>query len=133
MLVGGSLCFVKGRRICGRYWGHPLGSERVDFLHFECCYHQLVEHAIKHGYSAVEPGNGGGSIYRVQRDRGFEPVFTPSYHRVPHPELHEELERLASQAMEEGPPSWATARHGAYAPASRKAARRPPEGREAAG
>jgi len=134
-LVGGSLCFAKGRRICGRYWGHPLGTERVDFLHFECCYHQLVEHAIKHGYSAVEPGNGGGAIYRVQRDRGFEPVFTPSYHRVPHPELQEELKRLADQAMEEGPPSWTAARHGAYAPASRKAAQRAlaPEGPGAGG
>eukprot|EP00449_Zooxanthella_nutricula_P048910 CAMPEP_0198598940 /NCGR_PEP_ID=MMETSP1462-20131121/146342_1 /TAXON_ID=1333877 /ORGANISM="Brandtodinium nutriculum, Strain RCC3387" /LENGTH=336 /DNA_ID=CAMNT_0044330619 /DNA_START=16 /DNA_END=1023 /DNA_ORIENTATION=- len=75
-IVGGALAFVKGRKICGRYWGYPLSEGSTPHLHFECCYHRLIEHAIENGYTLVEPGNGGGSIYRVQRSRGFEPVST---------------------------------------------------------
>eukprot|EP00421_Protoceratium_reticulatum_P035930 CAMPEP_0168484478 /NCGR_PEP_ID=MMETSP0228-20121227/66118_1 /TAXON_ID=133427 /ORGANISM="Protoceratium reticulatum, Strain CCCM 535 (=CCMP 1889)" /LENGTH=145 /DNA_ID=CAMNT_0008501019 /DNA_START=1 /DNA_END=438 /DNA_ORIENTATION=+ len=118
-LVGGAICFVKEGRICGRYWGYPLDMPRIEFLHFECCYHALVEHAIERGYTCVEPGNGGGSIFKVQRDRGFEPVLTPSYHLVPDWELREEVRRLAGEAAAEVP-SWTAKRHSAYAPCKRR-------------
>lgn len=112
-LVGGSLSFSNGKCICGRYWGFPLEAERVRYLHFECCYHRLIEHAISTGCQRFEPGNAGGSIYKVQRDRGFEPVATPSYHFIPNPQLHDEIEQLAAANLEL--PSWVSTRKSAYA------------------
>jgi len=117
-LIGGSLCFAKGGNICGRYWGYAYYCNGVPNLHFECCYHALVEYAIKQRFTRVEPGNAGGQIYRVQRDRGFEPVRTPSYHLVPHPGLREEVSRLAEHAATEVP-SWTKDRRCAYAPSRR--------------
>jgi len=111
-LVGGSLSFSDGNCICGRYWGFPLEAERVRYLHFECCYHRLIEHAVTSGCHRIEPGNAGGSIYKVQRDRGFEPVATPSYHFIPNPQLHDEIQQLAAANLEL--PSWASARKSAY-------------------
>jgi len=111
-LVGGSLSFSNGKCICGRYWGFPLEAERVRYLHFECCYHRLIEHAIACGCHRIEPGNAGGSIYKVQRDRGFEPVATPSYHFIPNPQLHNEIEQLAAADLEL--PSWISTRKSAY-------------------
>eukprot|EP00930_Biecheleria_cincta_P053169 TRINITY_DN3854_c0_g1_i3.p1 TRINITY_DN3854_c0_g1~~TRINITY_DN3854_c0_g1_i3.p1 ORF type:complete len:589 (+),score=83.32 TRINITY_DN3854_c0_g1_i3:173-1939(+) len=118
-LLGGSLCFIKDGRISGRYWGFPEEISDVPFLHFECCYYALIEHAIKNGYSAVEPGNGGGDIYRVQRRRGFEPSNTPSYHFSPNSGLREDLALLAAKAAAK-PPSWTKQRNSAYAPVPRK-------------
>ena len=87
----------------------------MPFLHFECCYYSVIEHAIKHGYSLVEPGNAGGEIYKVQRKRGFEPVLTPSYHFIPDPGLQEEVARLAAEAAKTSP-SWTAKRNSAYSP-----------------
>eukprot|EP00931_Biecheleriopsis_adriatica_P116311 TRINITY_DN91973_c0_g1_i1.p1 TRINITY_DN91973_c0_g1~~TRINITY_DN91973_c0_g1_i1.p1 ORF type:complete len:626 (-),score=120.37 TRINITY_DN91973_c0_g1_i1:87-1928(-) len=114
-LMGGSLCFVKDGRISGRYWGPPGAPA---FLHFECCYNAVMEHAIKCGYSCVEPGNGGGDIYKVQRRHGFEPVLTPSYHFVPNLRLREEVEHIAEEAAKTKP-SWTAKRNSAYAPVPR--------------
>merc|ERR1719464_2553557 len=118
VILGGSISFAKGTRICGRYWGYHYGMRPIRHLHFECCYHALVEHAIKHGYKRIEPGNGGGSIFKVQRDRGFEPVLTASHHLVPHRELREEIARLAEDAAREVP-SWTRGKYSAYAPSKK--------------
>jgi hypothetical protein len=124
-VVAGALCFAKGRQICGRYWGHQLGDDRpVPFLHFECCYHALIDHAIRHGYSSVEPGNGGGSIYKVQRFRGFEPAVTPSSLLVPNPRLRALV--AADPEVQEAyrDPSWTKGRYSAYAPTTSRRGRR---------
>lgn len=112
-LAAGALCFAKGRKLCGRYWGYPLDAPAVPFLHFECCYHMLIEHAILRGYTQVEPGNGGGTIYKVQRYRGFKPVLTPSHHLIHDLDLRTEVARLAALSAQEVPP-WTTAKHSAY-------------------
>jgi len=110
-LVGGSLSFSNSQSICGRYWGYPQEAERVEHLHFECCYHQLIKHAIARGCHRIEPGNGGDDIYRVQRDRGFEPDLTPSYHLMPDPQLHMKYsEKLPPNEL----PSWASSSKSAY-------------------
>jgi hypothetical protein len=124
-VVAGALCFAKGRQICGRYWGHRMGDDRpVPFLHFECCYHALIDHAIRHGYSCVEPGNGGGSIYKVQRFRGFEPAVTPSSLLVPNPRLRALV--AADPEVQEAyrDPSWTKGRYSAYAPTTSRRGRR---------
>ncbi|MFT7520596.1 MAG: putative N-acyltransferase [Kiritimatiellia bacterium] len=72
--VGAAMNVVKAGRMYGRYWGQ-LRERR--FLHFELCYHQPVEYAIRRGLVAYEPGHGGEHKFR----RGFEPVVTWSNHR----------------------------------------------------
>lgn len=117
-IMGGSMCFIKDGHVFGRYWGFR-DPEKAPFLHFECCYYKVIEHAIQHGYSRIEPGNGGGDIYKVQRRRGFEPVLTSSYHLVPHPGLQKEVVQLASDAAESAP-SWVAQRNSAYTPTPRE-------------
>lgn len=118
-LLGGSLCFVKDGRIYGRYWGCAETELEVSFLHFECCYYAAIEHAIQHGYERIEPGNGGGSVYKVQRRRGFEPVLTCSFHFIPDVALREEVMELAQASFERLPDSWTVQRYSAYTPKPR--------------
>ena len=112
-IIGGSLSVVQSRRICGRYWGPSEILPGHPFLHFECCYYALVEHAIKHGYERVEPGNGGMSIYDAQRRRGFEPRCTPSFHYFPDPPLHKLVESLVART-DAGRPAWTRPERSAY-------------------
>jgi len=114
-VVGGALCFAKGRRICGRYWGYPLDMPSVGYLHFECCYYALIEHAVRHGYERIEPGNGGGDVFKVQRARGFEPAITRSHHFIPHTEVRSEIAELAAAVVKHRP-SWIADKYSAYAP-----------------
>eukprot|EP00929_Paragymnodinium_shiwhaense_P054087 TRINITY_DN27105_c0_g2_i1.p1 TRINITY_DN27105_c0_g2~~TRINITY_DN27105_c0_g2_i1.p1 ORF type:complete len:552 (+),score=69.08 TRINITY_DN27105_c0_g2_i1:125-1780(+) len=116
-LVGGALCFVKGKHICGRYWGYRLDAPRTEYLHFECCYYALIEHAIKCGYTRIEPGNGGsGKVFKVQRRRGFEPESTPSWHYIPHDALRQDIVSLI-QALASEQPNWTKGKYSAYKPA----------------
>ena len=78
--VAGTLNFHKGSHLYGRYWG---ALEDLDALHFECCYHQLIEHAIAGGYSRFEAGAQG----HHKLARGLLPSFTHSAHLLLHPGL----------------------------------------------
>ncbi|HET6553650.1 MAG TPA: GNAT family N-acetyltransferase [Dyella sp.] len=57
----------------GRYWGADMD---VPGLHFELCYYQGIEHAIKRGLQRFEPGAQG----EHKLARGFLPVRTHSRH-----------------------------------------------------
>ena len=59
----------------GRYWG-ALGE--YDSLHFELCYYQGIEFAIKKGLSYFDPGTQG----EHKLIRGFVPTKTHSLHRI---------------------------------------------------
>jgi len=61
-IVAGTLNFEKGAHLYGRYWG---SSARYDSLHFELCYHRLIERAIARGYSRFEAGAQG--IHKLRR------------------------------------------------------------------
>lgn len=78
--VAGTLNFRRGRVLYGRYWG---ADEHLDHLHFELCYHRLVEHAIAHGLERVEAGAQGEHKLK----RGFLPALTHSAHWLRHPGL----------------------------------------------
>ncbi|TVQ89227.1 MAG: GNAT family N-acetyltransferase [Deltaproteobacteria bacterium] len=80
--VGGSLSFLRGTKLYGRYWG---AVEAVDALHFECCYYRLIELAIAEKVQVFEAGAQGAHKLR----RGFEPVLTHSAHLLAHPGLHD--------------------------------------------
>jgi len=74
--IAGALNFVGADTVYGRYWGC---SEEVPFLHFELCYYQAIEWAIRHGLSSVQAGAQGE--HKVAR--GYEPVITKSAHFIP--------------------------------------------------
>ena len=81
-----SLSFVRGRAVFGRYWGAFV--ER-DSLHFELCYHQLIDYAITHGLRLAEAGAQGEHKLK----RGFVPVLTHSAHLIAHAGLSEAIAR----------------------------------------
>ena len=71
--IAGSLNFEKGRHLYGRYWG---AHEEHEFLHFECCYHRLVERAIARGHVRFEAGAQGAHKLK----RGLLPAEVHSVH-----------------------------------------------------
>lgn len=80
--VAGALNFIGPDALYGRYWG-ALTSK--PFLHFELCYYQAIEAAIRLGLPRVEAGAQGGH----KLARGYEPVETWSAHYIVHPGFRE--------------------------------------------
>jgi len=73
--VAGALNLVGTDAIYGRNWGC---DQAVRFLHFEACYYQAIEYAIRHGLSRVEAGAQGP--HKIQR--GYMPTRTYSAHWI---------------------------------------------------
>ncbi|TVR03307.1 MAG: GNAT family N-acetyltransferase [Deltaproteobacteria bacterium] len=84
--MAGALALCDAHGIQGRYWG---SEESVDLLHFEVCYHALVEEGIRRGVTVVEFGHGGAQ----KALRGFTPTATWSAHLVFDPVMREVLHR----------------------------------------
>jgi uncharacterized protein len=76
--VAGALNLVGADALYGRNWGC-----RGDwpFLHFELCYYQAIEFAIRHGLRRVEAGAQGE--HKIQR--GYLPAATYSAHYISDP------------------------------------------------
>lgn len=78
MPVAGAMNFLGADTLFGRYWGciqdHPC-------LHFEACYYQAIDFAIRHGLRTVEAGAQG----EHKLARGYLPVQTHSLHWVADP------------------------------------------------
>jgi predicted N-acyltransferase len=81
-IVAGTLNFEKGAHLYGRYWGC---SRDYDSLHFECCYHRLIERAIARGQQRFEAGAQG--IHKLRR--GLLPVAIHNACYVADPRLAE--------------------------------------------
>ena len=73
--VAGTFNFEKGRHIYGRYWGCRA---EYQMLHFELCYHRLIERAIARGCTKFEAGAQGEHKLK----RGLVPSFTHSAHWI---------------------------------------------------
>lgn len=80
--IAGALNFVGGGVLYGRYWG-TLGTQPA--LHFEVCYYQAIDYAIRHGLTRVEAGAQGPH----KLARGYLPVRTYSAHWIADPGLRE--------------------------------------------
>lgn len=78
--IAGALNLIGQDTLYGRYWG---STEHYPFLHFEVCYYQAIEWAIRHGLSRVEAGAQG----EHKLARGYEPTATYSAHWIGHPAL----------------------------------------------
>ncbi|MCA9514828.1 MAG: GNAT family N-acetyltransferase, partial [Myxococcales bacterium] len=84
--VAGTLNFMKGDRLFGRYWG---AVDAWDALHFECCYYRLIDYAIAEGVTRFEAGAQG----QHKIARGFLPSATHSAHFLAHPGLRDAVAR----------------------------------------
>ena len=73
--IAASLCIRQDDVLYGRYWG---AQDEVPCLHFELCYYQGLEYAIRRGLSCFE----GGAQGEHKLARGFEPVATCSAHYI---------------------------------------------------
>ncbi|MBM3578493.1 MAG: N-acetyltransferase [Alphaproteobacteria bacterium] len=80
--IAGAINFLGDDAIYGRNWG---ALETLPFLHFEVCYYQAIEFAIRHGYKRVEAGAQGE--HKIAR--GYRPVITHSAHHFADPRLAE--------------------------------------------
>ena len=72
-LLGCSIHFIGNEILYGRYWGC---TENVPYLHFELCYYQAIEYAIKNKLQKVEAGAQG----EHKISRGYLPNLTYSNH-----------------------------------------------------
>ncbi len=76
--VAGALYYEKGDTLFGRYWG---ANQEIRNLHFELCYYQPLEYAIKKGLKLFEAGAQG----EHKMARGFLPELTLSAHWIRNP------------------------------------------------
>lgn len=72
--VAGALNFIGDQTLYGRNWGCV---EHYPFLHFEMCYYQAMEYAIRHNLQTVEAGAQGG--HKFARGYQAEPTFSGHY------------------------------------------------------
>ena len=76
--VCGALNLVGRDTLYGRNWGCDT---RFRFLHFEACYYQAIDYAIREGLERVEAGAQGQ--HKIMR--GYTPVETYSAHWIADP------------------------------------------------
>ncbi len=86
-LVAGALNLVGADTLYGRNWGC---LEDYDFLHFEACYYQAIDHAIAKGLKRVEAGAQGP--HKLQR--GYAPALTYSAHYIPNESFRQAIARF---------------------------------------
>jgi hypothetical protein len=71
--IAGALNFIGDDVLYGRNWG---AIEERPFLHFEVCYYQAIDFALKRGLKRVEAGAQG----EHKLARGYRPTLTYSAH-----------------------------------------------------
>ncbi len=76
--LAAALFFQDAETLYGRYWG---ALRDVDCLHFEVCYYQGIDYAIRRGLRFFDPGTQG----EHKLIRGFAPVYTHSLHWLAEP------------------------------------------------
>ncbi|HEX9858360.1 MAG TPA: GNAT family N-acetyltransferase, partial [Paracoccaceae bacterium] len=76
--VAGALNFIGHHTLFGRYWG---AIEDHPCLHFELCYYQAIDWAIRHGLPFVEAGAQG----EHKLARGYLPRPVHSLHWIADP------------------------------------------------
>ncbi len=89
-IIAGALNFVSNNILYGRYWG---SNTDIKNLHFEVCYYQAMELAIKNKYIKVEAGAQGA--HKIKR--GYLPKITYSAHYI----FNEKLKLAIKNFLEE--------------------------------
>lgn len=91
--IAGALNLIGDDCLYGRHWG---AVEEVPFLHFELCYYQAIEHAIRLGLPRVEAGAQGP--HKIARGYLPKPVY--SAHWIADKALREPVRRYLEQERE---------------------------------
>lgn len=91
--IAGALNFIGEDTLYGRQWGCV---EDHRYLHFEACYYQAIDFAIKHGLKTVEAGAQGAH----KLARGYVPVQTTSAHYISNPSFRDAVARYLEQERE---------------------------------
>jgi len=78
--IAGAINFIGSDTLFGRNWG---AIEHHPFLHFEVCYYQAIDFAIRRGLKTVEAGAQG----EHKLARGYLPQATYSAHYIADPDL----------------------------------------------
>ncbi|MGL5168676.1 MAG: GNAT family N-acetyltransferase [Afipia sp.] len=78
--IAGAINFIGSDTLFGRHWG---AIEQHPFLHFEVCYYQAIDFAIRRGLKRVEAGAQGE--HKIAR--GYLPQTTYSAHYIADPAL----------------------------------------------
>jgi predicted N-acyltransferase len=73
--LAGAFNLLGKNALYGRYWGALV---ELPFLHFNVCFYEGIEDAIRRGLALFEPGAGG----EHKLSRGFEPTITHSVHHL---------------------------------------------------
>ena len=89
-IIAGALNFISNDILYGRYWG---SNADIKNLHFEVCYYQAMELAIKNKYIKVEAGAQGA--HKIKR--GYLPKITYSAHYI----FNEKLKLAIKNFLEE--------------------------------
>ena len=90
--IAGALNFIGSDALYGRNWG---GLRNIPFLHFETCYYQAIDFAIKNGIKRVEAGAQG--LHKVPR--GYLPEKTYSAHKINDPQFRDAVMKFLRQEV----------------------------------
>ncbi len=83
--IAGAINFIGSDTLFGRNWG---AIEHHPFLHFEVCYYQAIDFAIRRGLKTVEAGAQGE--HKIAR--GYLPQTTFSAHYIADPGLRHAID-----------------------------------------
>jgi predicted N-acyltransferase len=92
--VAGAINFISPDCIYGRYWGC---HQDIHNLHYEVCYYQPIEYAIKHRLNRFEAGAQG----QHKICRGLVPSKTFSAHLITHPEFRNAIKEFVLEEKEQ--------------------------------
>ena len=85
--VAGAMNLLGEDTLYGRYWGC---LEEHKFLHFEICYYQAIDFAIKNKITNVQAGAQGPH----KLSRGYLPEKTYSWHWLNNSSLNEAVKKF---------------------------------------
>jgi hypothetical protein len=88
--IAGAINFIGSDTLFGRHWG---AIEHHPFLHFEVCYYQAIDFAIRRGLKRVEAGAQGE--HKIAR--GYLPQTTYSAHYIADPALRRAIRDYLKQ------------------------------------
>ncbi len=86
-MVASAINFISKTHLYGRLWGSKY---EVPFLHFELCYYQAIEYAIRNKIKIVEAGAQGE--HKLQR--GYVPTKTWSAHWIKDQEFSKAIQNF---------------------------------------
>lgn len=92
-IIAAALYLKSDDTLYGRYWG---SLEQAEFVHFEACYYQGLEFAIKQGLRCFNPGTQGE--HKIAR--GFQPITTFSYHHLALKPFHHAVQQFCTEETE---------------------------------